>query len=172
MSMKKKAFAKFKVCVTWVLVAMLVLTNMGLPIQAEERQQGGFGEQWTGPVPLANDGVLNVDNSVGWRLGGTSYGQDGVKTINGDVVYCLERLKMCYHGTPYIGIEEDFSSVGISHDQKLKLSLLAYFGKKRAEETVRLTDTNGVLSTFKITNSSGLNERIEGNVWNYQEYII
>ena len=79
-------------------------------------------------------GVLDIDTSVGWRLGGTSYGTEGLMTINGDVVYCLERLKNYYSGMTYTG-SEDFSSLGFSSSMKEKLSLLAYFGKQRAKSS-------------------------------------
>lgn len=184
------------------------------------------------PVSAA-DGVISINNSVNWSFGGTSWGEAGLMTINGQVVYCLERLKSVNFGGTYVDLGDNFSSLGINNETKTKLSLLAYFGNKHAVEsgsvdwhavvanaiwkelepthelrgytlsptfdtleknlnaiqtlendvanyyivpsftdatynvkvgeTIRLTDTNGVLNTFKITNSGGLDARIEGN---------
>ena len=230
MKNKRKIFATLNLYFKWLVVTMLIFTSITLPVNAEERTKGGYGGEWTGPVPYVNDGVLDVDTSVGWSLGGSSYGQEGLMTINGEVVYCLERQKSYYSGMAYVGIENDFSSAGIDPDTKIKLSLIAYFGKQRAikdnnpdwhaivgsaiwaelgegrgwiespsfpdeasvkagiqalqndvanyyilpsfengnytvkvGETIRLTDSNGVLSTFKINSTDGLTAEIDGN---------
>lgn len=177
----------------------------------------------------AESGKLEYDRSVGWSFGGTSWGEAGLMTINGSVVYCLQPSIEFAEGATY-SPSEDFSSLGISKEQKIRLSLLAYFAKQRAVQTgnkdwyaiggnavwkdigqytgwtvsptfdtkskiddavqqlyddveryhklpsfnkttvdikvgqtVRLTDTQGVIGTFKVTASDGLQTKIEGN---------
>ncbi len=177
----------------------------------------------------ATSGNLDVDTSLGWSFGGTSWGQAGLMKINGKVVYCLEPLVNYVGGSVY-DPSTDFNEIGISTDTAKKLSLISYFAKQRAintgnsdwysiassaiwaeighsrgwiesptfsnessvknaisqllndvnnyyirpsfhnntktikvGETIRLTDTNGVLNTYTIRSQDGLDARIEGN---------
>lgn len=202
---------KFRKLLCMVLAFVTVLTNLSMPVSAD------------------TSGTLNVDTSVGWSLGGTSYGTEGLMTINGDIVYCLERLETYYSGMTYTGTS-DFSSLGYDSAIVEKLSLLHYFGAQKAKsqnnidwysvvgsaiwaetgqgkgwilsttfhtdakvkdaiavlqndvanyyvkpsftgnsasvkagETIRLTDTNGVLNTYRIQSADGLTANIEGN---------
>ena len=82
----------------------------------------------------ANSGTLKYDRSVGWSFGGTSWGEAGLMTINGSVVYCLQPSIEFAEVATY-SPSEDFSSLGIGHEQKVRLSLLAYFAKQRAVQT-------------------------------------
>ena len=124
MSIKNQVKQKFTRLLCGIFTLVLSLSVLTLTVDAAD----------TDATPRATSGVLNVDTSVGWSLGGTSYGTEGLMTINGDVVYCLERLKTYYSGMTYTGSEE-FSSLGIDSSVKEKLSLLAYFGTQRAEST-------------------------------------
>ena len=211
----------------FILTLVMVITNSGFSVFTEERVQAGYAGEWLGPVPLA-DGVLQVDTSVGWFLGGSSYGQEGHMTINGKTGYCLERQKSYYSGMSYTDTGSDFSTIGFSYDQAKRISLIAYFAEQRAKsnidwiavgqsliwaeqgegrgyvlspsfpdytslqaamsqlskdvddyyvrpsfhattttvkvgETIRLTDTNGVLNTFDVYATGGLVVSIEGN---------
>ena len=84
-------------------------------------------------VSADTGGTLRVNYNMGWSMGGTSYGQAGAMSINGDIVYCLERTKDYANGSHYSPISEnDMSAVGLSQAQMRKLSLMAYFGKQRA----------------------------------------
>ena len=112
-----KQYFKKWICSILAFVMVLSTVTLSMPAKVE-----------------AASGILNVDTSVGWSLGGTSYGTEGLMTINGDVVYCLERLKTYYSGMTYTG-SEDFSSLGFSSSMKEKLSLLAYYGSQRAKST-------------------------------------
>ncbi len=177
----------------------------------------------------AATGTLQIDTSHGWTLGGTSYGTEGLMTIGGKTVYCLERTKTYHSGTVYTATE-DWVDIGISDSEQRELSLISYFASQRAKstgnedwhavaqsliwkelgsgqgwvlsptfntktkldeamntllddvkqyeilpsfdfktydikvgETIRLEDTNKVLSTFKVVSGDGLQTSIEGN---------
>lgn len=227
MKIDKKISNLFHKGLLFILSFILLVTTCFSGITAEERIQGGYGGEWTGPVTYA-DGVLDVDTSVGWFLGGSSYGQEGHMSINGKTAYCLERQKSYYSGMGYSDTGNDFSSLGISDEQAKRFSLIAYFAEQRAQsnidwisvaqsliwyeqgegrgyvlsnsfpdkqalntamfallddvnnyyirpsfhgttqtvrvgEETRLTDTNGVLNTFEVYASDGLDVYIEGN---------
>ena len=64
-------------------------------------------------VSADTGGTLHVNYNMGWSMGGTSYGQAGAMSINGDIVYCLERTKDYANGSHYSPISEnDMSAVG------------------------------------------------------------
>ncbi|EHJ7846717.1 cell wall anchor protein [[Clostridium] innocuum] len=117
MKLKKR----FRKLATLGMACLLTLTNMNGIVRANER--------------ATHNGTLNINTSVGWTYGGTSWGQAGRLTVNGEDVYCLERLVTTVSGAHYVGVEEDFSPAGITPAMKEKMSLLAYFGKKHANET-------------------------------------
>lgn len=119
----------------FILTLTMAMSNSAFIIFAEGRVQAGYAGEWLGPVPLA-DGVLQVDTSVGWFLGGSSYGQEGHMTINGKTGYCLERQKSYYSGMSYTDLGNDFSSVGFSYEQASRISLIAYFAEQRAKTNI------------------------------------